>query len=304
MPGKRATASSLSARPGWRRRPSCSRPSCGWPRSTSTRASIAQAQTAALALLNQPLADDVRAAALLLVAESAYWARNWDQAVTSYSRFVSDFPKRPEAPAAGFALGWAEFRRGRLDAARERWTAFAREAPADPRAGEALLLAAELAAKAGDRAQARAMLDRVAGQYPGTEQAEVARLNRAILSLNAGRVNDALAELNRVGPGSSTSSSPYLGRARVAKGLALIASKQPTAAESELKAALGQGDDAISQLGLGVIAFGRGQWDAAARGFGEARDSGCGRGCRRRRVRPGRGGLQSEEDRRLQEAGG
>ena len=109
----------------------------------------AQAQTAALALLNQPLADDVRAAALLLVAESAYWARNWDQAAASYSRFVSDFPKRPEAPAAGFALGWAEFRRGRLDAARERWAAFAREAPADPRAGEALLLAAELAAKAG-----------------------------------------------------------------------------------------------------------------------------------------------------------
>lgn len=235
----------------------------------------AQAQTAVQALLDQPLADDVRAAALLLAAESAYWARNWDQAAASYSRFVADFPKRPEAPAAGFSLGWAELRRGRLDAARERWAAFAREAPADPRAGEALLLAAELAAKAGDGAQARAMLDRVAGQYPGTEQAEVARLNRAILSLNAGRATDALAELNRLGPGSSTS-SPYLGRARVAKGLALVASKQPTAAESELKAALGQGDDAISQLALGVIAFGRGQWDAAARGFGEARDAGAG----------------------------
>ena len=127
----------------------------------------AQAQAAALALLSQPLADDLRAAALLLVAESAYWARNWDQAATSYSRFVSDFPKRPEAPAAGFALGWAEFRRGRLDAARDRWAEFAREAPADPRAGEALLLAAELAAKAGDRAQARAMLDRVVGAVPG-----------------------------------------------------------------------------------------------------------------------------------------
>jgi TolA-binding protein len=234
-----------------------------------------QAQMAAQALLGQSLADDVRAAALILAAESAYWARNWDQAAASYSRFLSDFPKRPEAPAVGFALGWAEFRRGRLDAARDRWAAFAREAPADPRAGEALLLAAELAAKAGDRAQARAMFDRVAGQYPGTEQAEVARLNRAILSLNAGRATDALAELNRVGPGGSAS-SPYLGRARVAKGLALVASKQPAAAESELKAALGQGDDAIAHLGLGVIAFGRGQWEAAARAFGEARDAGAG----------------------------
>ena len=235
----------------------------------------AQAQTAALALLNQPLADDVRAAALLLVAESAYWARNWDQAAASYSRFVSDFPKRPEAPAAGFALGWAEFRRGRFDAARERWAAFAREAPADPRAGEALLLAAELAAKAGiaprrgpcsiewsasTRAPSRP-------RWPGS----TARSSR---SMPAARPMP-WPSWNRVGPGGSTS-SPYLARARVAKGLALLASKQPTAAESELTAALGQGDDAISQLGLGVIAFGRGQWDAAARAFGEARDAGAG----------------------------
>ena len=104
----------------------------------------------------------------------------------------------------------------------------------------------------------------------------MARLNRAILSLNAGRATDALAELNRVGPGGSTS-SPYLARARVAKGLALLASKQPAAAESELKAALGQGDDAISQLGLGVIVFSRGQWDAAARAFGEAPEAREGR---------------------------
>jgi len=235
----------------------------------------AKAQAAAQSLLNQPLADDVRAAALILVAESAYWARNWDLAATSYARFIADFPKRPEVPTARFALGWAEFRRGRLDTARERWTAFAREAPTDPRAGEALLLAAELAAKAGDLAQARSMLDRVVSQYPGTEQAEVARLNRAILLLNAGRAADALAELNRSGPGGSTS-SPYLGRARVAKGLALVASKQPAAAEGELKSALGQGDDALSQLGLGIVAFDRGQWDAAARAFGEARDAGAG----------------------------
>ena len=234
----------------------------------------AKAQTAALALLNQPLADDLRAAALLLVAESAYWARNWDQAAESYSRFVSDFPKRPEAPRpasrlAGPSSG-APARRGAGPLGRIRTRGARRSA----RGRSALL--ARSSRQGGDRTQARAMLDRVVGQYPGTEQAEVARLNRAILSLNAGRATDALAELNRVGPGSSTSSSPHLGRARVAKGLALLASKQPAAAESELKAALGQGDDAISQLGLGVIAFGRGQWDAAARGFGEARDSGAG----------------------------
>ena len=234
----------------------------------------AQAQAAAQALLNQPLSDDVRAAALVLVAESAYWARNWDLAAASYAQFIADFPKRTEVPAARFALGWAEYRRGRFDEARERWTVFAREAPTDPRAGEALLLAAELAAKAGDRAQARSMLDRVVDKYPGTEQAEVARLNRAILLVNAGRATEALAELSRAGSGGS--SSPFLGRTRVTKGVALIANKQPVAAEPELKGAIGQGDDALGQLGLGVVAFGRAQWDVAARAFGEARDAGAG----------------------------
>ena len=236
---------------------------------------FAQAQTAAQALLNQPLGDDVRAATLVLAAESAYWARNWEQAAAAYSRFLADFPKRPEAPAAAFALAWAEFRRGRLDVARDRWAAFAREAPSDSRAAEAMLLAAELAAKAGDLAQAGTLFERVVGQYPGTEQAEVARVNRAILALNAGRPTDALSELNRIGV--SGSSSPYLGRARAAKGIAFVASKQMVAAEPELKSALGQGDDALCHLGLGVIAFGRGQWDVAGREFAEARDAGAGR---------------------------
>ena len=125
----------------------------------------------------------MRAAALVLAAESAYWARDYEQAAALYARFLIEFSGRPEAPAAALALGWAELRRGRLDAARERWTAFARGAPSDPRAAEALLLAAELAAKGGGPTQARLLLDQVIGQYPGTEQADVAVLNRAILAL-------------------------------------------------------------------------------------------------------------------------
>jgi len=236
---------------------------------------FAQSQTTAETLLSQPLAEDARAAALVLSAEAAYWAKRYDAAVAAYTRFLSDFSSRPEVPAVGFALGWAEFRRDKLDAARERWAAFATEAPSDPNAALALLLAAELAAKAGDQGEARALLDRVAGQYPGTEQAEVARLNRAILAVNAGRSADALAELGRIGPRGA--SSPALGRARVVKGLALIVGKRGPAAEPDLRAALGQGDDAIAHLGLGVVAFERAQWDAAAREFTEARDGGWGK---------------------------
>lgn len=235
---------------------------------------FAQAQAAAQRLLGQPLDDDVRAAALVLGAESAYWARDHGQAAALYARFLVDFAKRPEAPSVGLALGWAEFRRGRLDAARERWTAFAREAPAHPRAPEALLLAAELAAKPGASTEARLLLDQVAARYPGTEHAEVAVLNRAILALNAGRPAEALAELGRMR--ASASPSPHLARARVAKGLALIESHRPADALVELKGALGQGDDAICHLAMGVIAFRRGEWAVATRELTEARDTGAG----------------------------
>ena len=232
---------------------------------------FAQAQAAAQRLLGDALGDDVRAAALVLAAESAYWARDYEAAAALYSRFLTDLPARPEAPSAGLALGWAELRRGRLDAARERWTIFAREAPSDPRAPEALLLAAELAAKGGGPTQARLLLDRVVGQYPGTEHADVATLNRAILALNAGRPAEALTELGRLG--GRTSASPSLARARVAKGLALIESGRPAEAEAELKGALGQGDDAICHLAIGVIAFRQEQWAVATREFTETRDT-------------------------------
>jgi TolA-binding protein len=233
---------------------------------------FARAQSGAQGVLGEPVADDLRAATMVLAAESAYWARDYEQAAALYTRFLAEFSGRPEAPSVGLALGWAEFRRGNQDAARQRWTAFAREAPSDPRAGETLLLAAELTAKSGDAAQARVLLDRVVGQYPGTEQADVAVLNRAILSVDAGRPADALAELGRLGPRASA--SPDLARARVVRGIALLGSGRDGPAESELKSALGQGDDGICHLGLGVIAFNRRQWESAAREFTEARDGG------------------------------
>src|SRR3972149_3749874 len=100
-------------------------------------------------ILKQPLPYDVRALALLLHAEAAYRARDWDACAAGFRRFLSEFPGHPQAGAAALSLGWAELRRGNGAAARERWVAFARFFPADPRAPEALLLAAELAGGAG-----------------------------------------------------------------------------------------------------------------------------------------------------------
>jgi TolA-binding protein len=235
---------------------------------------FARAQAAAQQLLSQPLEADVRGAALVLAGEAAYWAQNYAQAAAHYARFLSDFGSRPEAPAVGLALGWAEFRRGRLDAARERWAVFARDAAADPRAPGALLLAAELAARAGDAVQARLLLDRVTGQYPGTDAAEVAMLNRAVIAVNGARPAEALIELSRIEPRAAT--SPNLGRIRSVRGAALLAGKRDADAEAAFRSALGQGDDALCRLGLGITAMRRGQWEAAARELSEARDAGAG----------------------------
>jgi len=233
-----------------------------------------RAEAAAKSLLNEPLPPDLRAATLVLAGEAAYWARDYDEAVAFYTRFLTDLPEHPQVSQIGLALGWAEFRRGRLDAARQRWTAFAREAPSDPRASEALLLAAELAAKAGDGGAAQALFGEVIVKFPKTEQAQVANLNRAILAINGGNAANALPELALVADRAPL--SPYIGRVRLAKGAALLALGRLTEAQSDFQAALAQGDDVVSRLGLGVVAFARADWDAAAREFTAARDAGSG----------------------------
>ncbi len=217
---------------------------------------------------------EIRAAASVLGGEAAYWARDYAQAVALYSGFLSSHPAQPEAPMVSLALGWAELRSGKPDAARQRWTRFAQQAQSDPRAPEALVLAAELAGRAGDWAGAQSLLDQVVDRYPNSEYAEVATLNRAILAVRGGRAADSLPELGRLVNRGVV--SPYVGRARSARGAALLATGKPADAERDFQAALGLGETGIAQVGLGSASFARGQWDAAARQFAEARDAGTG----------------------------
>jgi len=233
-----------------------------------------QAEAGAKSLLGEALSPDLRTAVLVLGGEAAYWARDYDQAVGFYSRFLTDLPNHPEAARVGLALGWAEFRRGQLDAARQRWTSFARGAPSDPHAAEALLLSAELAAEAGDVSTAQALLGEIILKFQNTDQAQVATLNRAILAINAGQPAQALPELSLLVQRAPL--SPYIGRARLAKGAALLATGRASSAQPDFQAALGQGEDALAHLGLGVVAFAGSDWDAAAREFAAARDAGSG----------------------------
>ncbi len=87
-------------------------------------------------LLNETLSPTSAPPRWCLAAEAAYWARNYDEAVAALHAIpdgrAEAGPRRRAAPKVVLALGWAELRRGRLDAARQRWTSFAQQAPADP----------------------------------------------------------------------------------------------------------------------------------------------------------------------------
>lgn len=235
---------------------------------------VVQARTRIDAILNEPLTAELRAAALALGGEAAYAGRAWDEAGARYSRFLAEFPTSPQAPSVMLALGWAEFRRGRLEAARETWTRFATGNRADPRAPAALFLAAELAARSGDTAGARALLDGLVTRYPEGEYADIARLNRSILAIRAGRAPGALGDLTELIRRAPL--SPYAGRMRLARGVALVTDGKGAEAAREFKGAQGQGEGASANLGLGRVAFDRGQWDEAEREFVEARDTGAG----------------------------
>lgn len=235
---------------------------------------FAQALTGAKGLLNESPPVDLRAAAMVLAGEAAYWSRDYDQAIAAYTRFLTDLPKHPAAPKVVLSLGWAEFRRGRADAARQRFTTFAQQAPTDPHAGEALLLSAELAANAGDVQTARAQLSEVIVKFQNTEPAQVATLNRALLSIDAGRPADALPMLSTLASRAAT--SPYIGRVHAARGVALLAMGRGPSAQPDFQAATGEGEDGVGHLGLGTLAFMRGDWDAAAREFTAAREAGSG----------------------------
>jgi TolA-binding protein len=235
---------------------------------------IAQARTRIDAILNEPLTAELRAAALALGGEAAYAGRAWDEAAARYSRFLAEFPTSPQAPSVMLALGWAEFRRGRFEAARDTWTRFATANRADPRAPAALFLAAELAARSGDTAGARALLDGLVARYPEGEYADIARLNRSILAIRAGRAPSALGDLTELLRRAPL--SPYTGRMRLARGMVLVTDGKAAEAVREFKGAQGQGEGASANLGLGRVAFDRGQWDEAEREFVEARDTGAG----------------------------
>jgi TolA-binding protein len=149
-------------------------------------------------VLRQDAPPGVRAAALLLAADSAYGLRAYTRASERYGEFLSMYDLAAEAPQATLALGWAEFRLGHVDRARATWAQLARRYPRDVRAPLALLLAAEAANLSGNDRAAGAQLDLVLERYPAGPVAEVARLSRAVLAARQAREDDATRDLREL----------------------------------------------------------------------------------------------------------
>ncbi len=233
---------------------------------------FAQVQGDIATLLTQPITADLRAPALLLAGEGAYYAGDYEASITAFRRFLGEFLTHPAAPAATLSIGWAELRRGNDGEARRIFSSVALEQPDNPLAPDALVLAAELAASAGDTATALDLLEQTGDKYPGHPRADIARLNRAILLLRTGKALEAqplLHDFIRRAP-----TSPLLGRAHVALGVALLNAKLPAEAREEFSAARSDGEGALAQLGLGTAALALKRWDEAARALGDARDNG------------------------------
>lgn len=233
---------------------------------------FSRAAAEGVALLGETLPASLRVTALFLTGEAAYWGREYDIAADAFSRFLGEFTGHPQVGAVALSLGWTDLRRGRHEAARERWTAFAHYFPNDPRAGEAMVLASELAGQAGDLTAARDLLDRMLARYPKDPRTDVALVNRGILALRSGQFEEASKTLGDLAARAPL--SPFLGRARLARGAALLAAGLPVEAAQEFAAALEEGEGAPAHLGLGSAALARRQLDEAAQEFSAARDTG------------------------------
>jgi tetratricopeptide (TPR) repeat protein len=230
-----------------------------------------QASTDLAPLLGAPLAPEMRSAVLLLRGEAAYHAGDYTTATEAFRRALVELPQS-EAAAVGMSLGWAALRQNRPDEARRHFLAFVTAHPRHPLAGDALLLASELALTAGDFDDARTLLDRMSANYASHPRIEFAKLNRALLLLRTGQAAAAqpiLREWIARAP-----SPPLVPRVRAALGAALLAMGRTTDAQKEFAEAAKGGERELATLGAGVVALAANRLDEAEKTLTDARTAG------------------------------
>jgi tetratricopeptide (TPR) repeat protein len=233
---------------------------------------FAQAAADVAPLLGTTLPAELRSAALLMRGEASYHAGDYTTAADAFRRALVEFPETTEAAGVRLALGWTALRQGREEEARRHFSEFVKAQPAHPLAGDALLLASELALTAGDADEGRMLLDRMLASYAAHPRIEFAKLNRALRLLRTGQANAAEPTLREWI--ARAPFPPLVPRVQAALGTALLANnKVPEAAKAFADAAKG-GENALATLGVASVALASGRLDEATKTFTEARDAG------------------------------
>lgn len=214
---------------------------------------------------------ELRGAALLLQGEAAYHAGDHGVAAAAFRRALVEFPAGPQAGLTRLAVAWTSLRLGRRDDARREFLDFARSAPRDPHAVDALVLAAELSIAGGDFDAARRLLGQIIQAHPTHPRTDFARLNRAILMVRDGDPKAAPALRDWLGRAPFP---PLFGRAHAALGVANLTWRRFDDAQQDFGRARREGLTTFANLGSGAAALGQRRWDDAARALTEARDAG------------------------------
>ena len=233
---------------------------------------FSQALTDTSPLLSAPLPTELRQAALLLRGEAAYHAGDYTTAADAFRRALVETPQASESGAVRLALGWTALRQNRTDEARRHFQDFAKGQPDHPLAGDALILASELALASGDLEEARGLIERILTSYAANPRIEFVKLNRALLLLRSGQATAAepiLREWIARAP-----FPPLVGRVQAALGAALLATGKPSDAARAFGDAAKAGEKGLAAIGIGAVALAANRLDEAEKTLTDARDAG------------------------------
>ncbi len=233
---------------------------------------FSQAMTDVAPLLTAPLPPELRQAALLLRGEAAYHAGDYTTAADAFRRALVEMPQASETAAVRLALGWTALRQGRNDEARRHFLDFVKGQPDHALAGDALILASELALTSDDLDEARGLIDRVLASYAANPRIEFVKLNRALLLLRSGQAPAAMPILREWI--ARAPFPPLVGRVHAALGAALLATGKPADAAKAFGDAAKGGERGLAALGMGSVSLVTGRLPEAEKTLTDARDAG------------------------------
>lgn len=119
------------------------------------------------------------AQALLVMGETFYSNKEWDETLKVYSSFLESFPKHEFSPNALMGVGGAYEAKGDLEKAADQYRKVYENFPESYRAAEAKLALAQVYERQGQKAKAKQIYESIPAAYPqsvwrnfATEQAK------------------------------------------------------------------------------------------------------------------------------------